>query len=137
MINFKDYNKILNITESNNGEEYNSLVNDFSIALDSELSPYVTVGIRKILGFIMVVDLWGAEDGGNRSTHSQLASYMMHVDEGDTKFNYLHGNLRALSIKPMMARKYKTQSEAVVKLAQWFNKNKKAFLGKINKVSNG
>lgn len=133
MIKFEHFNKVLNsLNEGNNGEEYQYLLNAFTAKLDPELKAYVTIGIRKILGFVLVVDMWGAQEGGNRTTHSQLASYLMHVDEGDTYFNYLHGRLRDLKIRPAMARKQKTQEDAVVKLAQWFNKNKKPLLDHIN-----
>jgi len=133
MIKFEQYNKVLNsLNEGNNGEEYQYLLNAFIAKLDPELNSYITIGIRKILGFILVVDMWGAQEGGNRSTHSQLASYLMHVDRGDTVFTYLHGRLRDLKIRPAMARKQKTQEDAVVKLAQWFNKNKKPLLDHIN-----
>lgn len=133
MIKFKEYNKVLNsINEGNNGEEYQYLLNVFTAKLDPELKPYITIGIRKILGFLLVVDMWGAQDDANRYEHRQLASYLMHVDEGDTYFKYLHGELRNLKIRPAMARKQKTQEDAVVKLAQWFNKNKKPLLDHIN-----
>ena len=133
MIKFEHFNKVLNsLNEGNNGEEFQYLLNAFTSKLDPELKAYVTIGIRKILSFVLVVDLWGAQEGGNRSTHSQLASYLMHVDEGDTHFKYLHGRLRDLELRPAMARNQKTQEEAVVKLAQWFNKNKKPLLDHIN-----
>lgn len=137
MINFKEYSQLTTpLTEGNNGEEYQHLAKLFADKVDKELRPYISFGIRKILGFTMQVDLlgYGKDARGVDYHNSMVASYMMHIEDSDreNKFNYLQGRLRDMGIKPLQARNQKSREAAVEKLAMWFNKNKSKLIDYIN-----